>query len=581
MTLYKVIFVDFFLFCLYNKYKVKEYKISNNTGEYMAYNHELVQIPKESVHRSKGYIYLITERKYSPERKGNIYKKKLIGKAVDDQTMLPNDRYFQYFGEPEEQLSEPNVDRSDALKIGNISMLRSLMDSTGLLKKLDLVFGQDRAALLADLASYICTSGSSAMQHFPVWAYEHPLLSGLLCSDSTISRFMNQNVSNDDINAFFKEWNRDRDQQETLYINGDATNMNTDCRGVELAEMGYAKEDKTKPQINIALAATHDGNMPLFYDLYAGSYNDVSEIHYMIRMADEFGYRNLGFILDRGYFSQENLNDLANRGYQLVIMLKSNNLCVQEIIESFGEQLKSKWNQYIPEHSVYGMTVQAPLFKTGNKNYSVHLYYSDEKAKKEREGLVTFLKKYEQELNQAIDEKNLNLEAARKYLKYFDLDIDENGIVTGYRENQANIAHAYGQCGFFSIAATEDLSAEEAIDIYRERDTIEKLFSSMKTGMDCRRFRVHSDESLTTKVFIVFLATILRSQVHRILKTVRENDRKHFTVPAAVHELEKVIALLQQDGSYTLTRKLTSLQKRILKGFGVTEKTLMKLCKEL
>lgn len=103
----------------------------------------------------------------------------------------------------------------------------------------------------------------------------------------------------------------------------------------------------------------------------------------------------------------------------------------------------------------------------------------------------------------------------------------------------------------------------------------------MKTGMDCKKFRVYSDDSLKTKVFIIFVATILRSQIHRGLKSVRGNDRKNFTVPAALHELDKILAIRQEDGSFSRVRKLTAQQKKIVSAFDVSDKDLTQFAKEI
>lgn len=553
----------------------------------MAMYDEIVPVPTENIHKSKrqgcAYVYYIKGREYSPVRKCNIYDKVMIGRLIDDKTMHPNDNYYEIFGRPEDRLEEADPNQSDSQKIGGVAVVYALLESLGLREKLELVFGEKTANLIIDLAVYFCLSGSTVMQYYPTWAYEHPILSESAVSDSTISRFLKHHVSDEDIYSFFKQWNADRDTQETLYVNGDSTNMNTEAVGVELAEMGYAKDDKTKPQVNFALASTQKDNMPLFYDLYSGSYNDMSEFHYMIRMASEFGYKNLGFILDRGYFTKEILDQIDAEKYQVIIMLKDNNLCVKEMIQEHGAELKESFTEYIPEHNAYGMTKRVKLFKSSRNTYSVHLYYSDQKAEIERNHLVTILQKYQKELDHGIEMGNLKVEEAKRYARYFDIELSkkDNETVVGYSQNKQNIKLAYAECGFFAIATSEDLSAEEALKIYRDRDAVEKLFESMKSGMDCSKFRVYSDESLKTKAFLVFVATILRSQIYQGLKRVRGTDKKNFTVPAALHELEKVIAIRQTNGDFVRTRKLTAIQKKILSGFDITDKDLTKLVKEI
>ncbi len=551
----------------------------------MVYYSTLVQVPSENIHKSRNYIYLVTGREYSKEKKCNIYQRTLIGKInpADNQTMYPNESYFKLFEseKPEEDRSQPNLDHSDVQRIGAVAMTRALMEDLSLLEKLKLVFGDEDANLIADLAAYICLSGSSVMQHFPAWGYDHPLYSDTALSDSSISRFLNQSITPGQTYAFLKEWNKGRSRQETLYVNGDATNMNTDGCGIELAEMGYAKDDKTKPQVNIAIAATAKDNLPLLYDLYSGSYNDVSEFPYMIRMCSEFGYKSIGFILDRGYFSKDILHSLRDKGYKLIMMLKDNNLCVKQLISEHGKLLKRNWQAYIDEHDVCGITIPGPLFKDDNEVCYRHLYYSQALELKESRHLMATLNKYKGELDKRIAEGDLKADEAKRYARYFDLELSD-GVVVSYKPNDVNIEYEQDMLGFFVIASTEDMDAAQVLTIYRDRDAVEKLFGFIKTEMDCKRFRVHSDESLGSKVFIVFIATILRSQIYTRMKKIRDKDKKHFTVPATIKELDKILAVRQGDDEpFIRNRKLTAIQKKMLKEFGVTEKDIDKLIKSI
>lgn len=547
----------------------------------MAYRTNSVPIPEGKITYNKSYVLLTLEDKYDPAKKYNVRKKVMIGKKCEDGSMFPNDNYFKYFPS-EDSLAEPEEDRCDAQRVGAVSFVNKLIDKLSLYDKLSLVFGDDAARQIVDLAMYMCLSGSSTMQHFTSWGYDHPLYSGSAVSDSTISRFLQDSITDEQIMDFFKEWNQELDTGDTLYINCDPTNMNSDAKGIELVEYGYAKDDPSKPQINIALAAIHETNLPVFYDLYAGSYNDVSEFSFMLRMAKDLGYKNIGFILDRGHFSRENLREINSLGYQTIMMIKDNNLCAEAIIKEYGESLKKDVTKWIPEHKVYGVTIISNLYNGDSTEYHCHLYYSEEAGAYQRISLADILKKYERELARGVKEKSLRDSEAKKYAKYFDLEIDpESKLVTGFRMNINRVNEKLDQCGFFLIASSEKEDAEEVLTIYRERDGVEKLFASIKTGMDCDRFRVHSDERLRSKVFIVFVATILRSQFYNLMKTIKGKDKKHYTVPAAIKELEKVVAIRDNDDSFIRKRKLTSLQKKILKAVGVTEKELDEFIKEI
>ncbi len=48
----------------------------------------------------------------------------------------------------------------------------------------------------------------------------------------------------------------------------------------------------------------------------------VSQLQCMLDKAMAYGYKNAGFILDRGYFSRENIKYMDKCGYDFVIMVK-------------------------------------------------------------------------------------------------------------------------------------------------------------------------------------------------------------------------------------------------------------------
>ena len=128
-------------------------------------------------------------------------------------------------------------------------------------------------------------------------------------------------------------------------------------------------------------------------------------------------------------------------------------------------------------------------------------------------------------------------------------------------------------CGYFVIITSKKMTAEEALDLYKSRDASEKLFKGDKSYLGNKSFRVQSNESVRAKIFIEFVALIVRNRFHKYLKERMVNSERKFnfmTVPAAVRELEKIEMLRQPDGSYRLDHAVTATQKEILKAFNMT-----------
>ena len=95
---------------------------------------------------------------------------------------------------------------------------------------------------------------------------------------------------------------------------------------------------------------------PLIYEKYPGSINDVSQLQFMVEKIKGYGYRNIGFILDRGYFSKENLRFMDNNGYSFIIMVKGCKEFIREQIRKQKRSFENDWGNQIAEFGVYGKT---------------------------------------------------------------------------------------------------------------------------------------------------------------------------------------------------------------------------------
>jgi transposase len=116
------------------------------------------------------------------------------------------------------------------------------------------------------------------------------------------------------------------------------------------------------------------------------------------------------------------------------------------------------------------------------------------------------------------------------------------------------------------------MTAKEALHLYKSRDSSEKLFRGDKSYLGNKSIRVHSDEAVSAKIFIEFIALIIRSRIYTCLTDEMKNlDKKpnYMTVPAALGELEKIEMVRQLDNVYRLDHAVTATQKKILKAFGM------------
>ena len=112
----------------------------------------------------------------------------------------------------------------------------------------------------------------------------------------------------------------------------------------------------------------------------------------------------------------------------------------------------------------------------------------------------------------------------------------------------------------------------QALIHYKGRDISEKLFSADKSFIGSKSMRICTNEAMAAKLFIEFIALIIRNRIYNLLKETMlslEQRPNYMTVPAAIRELEKIELIRRNGGSYRLAHAVYKRQKVILSSFGI------------
>jgi hypothetical protein len=308
----------------------------------------------------------------------------------------------------------------------------------------------------------------------------------------------------------------------------------------------------------------------VFYEEYPGSINDVSQLEFMISKANGFGYKKIGFILDRGYFSKANFDHMDASGYSFIIMVKGMASFVNQMILGHKGTFESKRIHNISEYRVYGKTVKTKLFATDEKERYFHIYKRTNKESAEREKK----KKKIEQMKKFMDKHSNTARGFGSGVdKYFELIYDEKQEKFLFSIERFDVIERELElCGYFVIVTSDKMTAKDALRLYKSRDASEKLFRGDKSYLGNKSIRVHSDESASTKVFIEFIALIIRNKIYTYLRDEmnRLDKRPNFmTVPASIRELEKIEMTRLLDNVYRLDHAVTATQKKILNAFGM------------
>ena len=526
------------------------------------------------------YVYYQYENNYCPERKYNLPKRTTIGKVCQDDPskMFPNPNYLKFF--PNETLPEyKDSSRSSCLKVGTYVVLNKIIHEYHLQSTLESIIGE-KYGLFLDLVAYTIICENNASQYYPEYAYNHPLFTKdmKIYSDSSVSNFLHD-ITVDDSVMFLNDWNSHSKQNEKIYISYDSTNKKSQAGDVDIVEVGHSKTGLPDTIFNESIAYDRTNRKPLFYESYSGSITDVSQLKMMIDKAKSFGYKKIGFILDRGYFSETNIHYMDSNGYSFIIMIKGMKQLVRDTVLQVKGAFEEKWDHIILEYEVNGITVEKQLFQSDENTRYIHVYYSSAKAASEKMEFTHKLAEMEKDMKKNAGN---NKKFPDIYDHYYDLVYWHEGkedqkFVTGVPREEV-IEEELKLMGYFCIVTSEKMDAKDALLLYKSRDDSEKLFRGDKSYLGERAERVYTEESYKSKIFIEFIALIVRSKIYVDLIEQMKADGKRYnymTVPAAIRELEKIEMIKYGVGNYQLDHALTKTQKTILKAFGIDQRKML------
>jgi transposase len=162
-----------------------------------------------------------------------------------------------------------------------------------------------------------------------------------------------------------------------------------------------------------------------------------------------------------------------------------------------------------------------------------------------------------------------NPEHEKQYLKYFDV---KTTPVSGTKvtAKQDVLDEAKQNYGYFVLLSNEIKDPIEALEVYRNKDLIEKTFGNLKERLNLRRLAVSSDASLDGKLFVKFIALIYLSYIK---KRVQVADLfRTYTMQEMLDELD-LIECFEHPGSELRVGEMTKKQAALYEAMEVPPPT--------
>ena len=517
-----------------------------------------VEMPKEGVmvRRSGKYRTVYKVVKAFRNGKGQPTNERItIGRLDEESGMLvPNDSYWEHYGAGAIELL-PSYD--SVRSIGASFLTGKILEALGITEILSECLGQKRTGLAVTAVLYMAARGN-VFEHVLDFCegftlHEHPLT-------SQKASVLFSSITYDERMAFFKAWAAK--QKAGAYLAYDVTSLSSYAEGIQDTEWGYNRDGERLPQINLGCYLSQETGLPVFYVTYPGSIVDKSHLSYMMAYNAELGIKDVGFVMDKGFCTTDNVRYLKASRLDFVLGVEIGHKATKGAVDAVREGMVSMRNR--TQQGVYAKTVRGMFYGAYT---TMHVYHDPSLAERQRRDLFRTVEAWEERLSQL---KQLTIREAKRYQAYFSIDLAKDGSFV-FERDYDKIDSAAKNNGYFCILTNTEMDSSGVLEVYRRKDMLEKGFDDLKNHIDMKRMHTHTTATTDGKLFLAFCALIAVSELQVKLGAMMKE--KSWSKDAVIAEMEKIKVVSAPDGR-RLMNPITKTQRLILEALGHTENDL-------
>jgi len=189
---------------------------------------------------------------------------------------------------------------------------------TGVAEDLKACFPESWRQILS-VAYFLILEENNSLSRFSHWQklHVHPNREDI---PSQRSSELFQSISEENRMNFFTRQGKRRIERE--YRAFDITSISSYSEVLSQVRKGRNKEHDRLSQINLALLFGERSGLPFYYRKLPGNISDVKTVKRLMTEFDVMGYRKVGVILDRGFYSRENINALFKNHRKFIVGVK-------------------------------------------------------------------------------------------------------------------------------------------------------------------------------------------------------------------------------------------------------------------
>ncbi|WP_440956115.1 IS1634 family transposase [Methanosarcina sp. Mfa9] len=323
------------------------------------------------------------------------------------------------------------------------------------------------------------------------------------------------------------------DIQDVLFsmYNFEHTNINMDWTSIvlygdksPLGKYGYSRDHRPdKKQITLGVSELADPiNLPVGITVEKGNVPDQTHFKKTYQQVKSRLNKESLVVFDKGANSIKNLA-LIKEDEMDYLTAKKLNASDDKLIKMFDQLDPEVVDK---EKGIYGIKIVKP----SSTNY---LYFSETLKKQQLEARVRKVQRMVEEakeIQKSIDENKKLPKKFRINNKLIDISYSYQTKLVEMSEDEAfellEEEVINGREGFFCLKSSKNLTLIDALETYRKKDSIEKIFNSLKNEIEIKPLRVWTDESIYGAIIIGFIAQLLISLMRYEFKELKHTSTK-------------------------------------------------------
>lgn len=517
------------------------------------------------INKKTGITYAYESVSYwDKEKQQSRAKRKCIGRVdPETQTIIPTRKRKTSVATEKAKRGPVPIIRAARCFFGATYLFDRIGEDIGITEDLKTCFPDNYQQILS-IVYYLILEDKNPLSRFPRWAalHRHPF-------GSTISSQRNSelfaSITEESRQRFFRFQGKRR--VDTEYLAYDSTLISSYSKCLRQVRYG-----KNKDHEHLALLFGQQSRLPFYYRKPAGNISDVKTLRKLLADMNTLGYKKIKVVLDRGFFSALNINDLYRHHMKFLIAAKISLKLVKAHLDTVRDTMRS-WTHYSQVYQLYAYSlpvtwnyVQERPYKgdaiKANRRMYLHLFHSPDRALEDEKAFNNRLVGWQEELESG----RRHPDHEKQYAKYFEV---KTTLVRGTKVIAKEDALAEAKCnyGYFALLSNEVKEPIKALEIYRNKDLVEKAFENLKERLNMRRFAVSSEQSLDGKLFVQFIGLIFLSH---IMKKMQESKLfKNYTMQEVLDEFD-IIECFEVPGQQLQIGEITKRQMDLYTKLGIT-----------